>query len=190
MTKKNKQEVKFTGYISGKIKDTDNKKALEFATVSLTHKKTNKLIEGTITDNKGRFLFEEINVGEYIIGISFIGFENKQIEVKTSKSKPDFTPIFNSFFSFLSQFEKPDPESRLNSKYLIVGFSSTEIFITPSLLIMLISEKRSVLKSDWILALLTESKYSTPILNGTYLINVFSVVLLRPINLIAFIVFE
>jgi len=89
-TKKNKQEVKFTGYISGKVKDTDNKKALEFATVSLTHKKTNKLIEGTITDNKGRFLFEGINVGEYIIGISFIGFENKQIEVKTSKSKPDF----------------------------------------------------------------------------------------------------
>ena len=54
----------------------------------------------------------------------------------------------NSFFVFLSQFEKPDSESRLNSKYLIVGFSSTEIFITPSLLIILISEKRSVLKSD------------------------------------------
>ena len=89
-SKKNKNEVKYTGYISGKIKDTDNKKVLEYATVSLTHKKTNKLIEGTITDSKGRFVFENINVGEYIIGISFIGFENKQIEVRTSKSKPDF----------------------------------------------------------------------------------------------------
>ena len=88
--KKNKNEVKFTGYISGKVKGTDNKKALEYATVSLTHMKTNKLIEGTITDNKGRFLFERINVGEYIIGISFIGFEDKKVEVKTSKSKPDF----------------------------------------------------------------------------------------------------
>ena len=88
--KKNKNEVKFTGYISGKVKGTDNKKALEYATVSLTHMKTNKLIEGTITDNNGRFLFERINVGEYIIGISFIGFEDKKVEVKTSKSKPDF----------------------------------------------------------------------------------------------------
>lgn len=68
-----KNEVKFTGYISGKVKDTDNNKALEYATISLIHKKNNKLIEGTITDNKGRFHFKEINVGEYIIGISFIG---------------------------------------------------------------------------------------------------------------------
>ena len=89
-SEKYKKEVKFTGYLSGKVKDNDNKKVLEYATVSLTHKKTNKLIEGTITDSKGRFVFENINVGEYIIGISFIGFENKQIEVRTSKSKPDF----------------------------------------------------------------------------------------------------
>jgi len=87
---KYENKIKFSGYISGKVKDTDNKKALEYATVSLTHKKTNKLIEGTITDNKGKFLFEKINVGEYIIVISFVGFEDKQIEVKTTKTKPDF----------------------------------------------------------------------------------------------------
>ena len=39
-------------------------------------------------------------------------------------------------------------------------------------------------------ALLKESEYSSPILNGTYFSNVLSVTLLRPIKLIEFIVFE
>ena len=59
-----KKEKLFKGFISGKVKDTESKNPLEFATVSLTEKRSNKLIEGTITDVKGRFLFEDIAVGE------------------------------------------------------------------------------------------------------------------------------
>ena len=77
------------GIISGKIKDSDNN-SLEYASVSLTNSKRNKLMEGTITDKKGRFLFEDIPVGEYKINISFIGFENKEIIFTTSKSNPNF----------------------------------------------------------------------------------------------------
>ena len=84
-----KKEKLFKGSISGKVKVTESKKPLEFATVSLTGKKSNKLIEGTITDVKGRFLFENIEVGEYLVTISFIGFDEKTLDVKTTNQKPD-----------------------------------------------------------------------------------------------------
>ncbi len=84
-----KKEKLFKGFISGKVKDTETKKSLEFATVSLNRKNSNKLIEGTITDVKGRFLFKNIEVGEYIVTISFIGFEDKKIELKTTNQNPD-----------------------------------------------------------------------------------------------------
>ena len=84
-----KKKEQFKGYITGRVKNLADKKVLEFATVSLTDTKTKKLIEGTITDNKGRFLFENINVGDYQITISFIGFENKTIDITTTKKNPD-----------------------------------------------------------------------------------------------------
>ena len=81
---------KVTGKISGKVKNSENNNVLEYASVSLSKAQDNKIIEGTITDNKGRFLFDEINIGDYKLTISFIGFENKEIEVSTSKSEPNF----------------------------------------------------------------------------------------------------
>ena len=91
------------GQISGRIRSNQDNKDVEYATISLKNIKTDKLIEGTITDNKGRFLFEEIPIGEYKLNISFIGFENKEIAVSTSKSKPNFKDcIESSAFSRLS----------------------------------------------------------------------------------------
>ena len=88
-TWKNTSEEKYKGNISGKVKSTKNKKALEFATISLSKKENNKLIEGTITNNKGKFLFENISVGKYEITVSFIGFKDTTINIETSKSDPD-----------------------------------------------------------------------------------------------------
>jgi hypothetical protein len=60
-----KKEVpNFKGNISGKVKNSVDQKALEFATVSLIDFQTNTIIEGTITDVKGRFYFNDINVGK------------------------------------------------------------------------------------------------------------------------------
>jgi len=97
-----KKEKLFKGFISGKVKDTESKNPLEFATVSLTEKRSNKLIEGTITDVKGRFLFENIEVGEYLVTISFIGFEEKTLDVKTTNKKPD-SRLKNIFLSQSSE---------------------------------------------------------------------------------------
>ena len=52
------------GYIKGKIKNNNNIN-LEFATVSLYNNKDNSLVEGTITNSKGKFLFTNIAEGKY-----------------------------------------------------------------------------------------------------------------------------
>ena len=79
------------GQISGRIKSKKDNRDIEYATVSLKNLKTNKLVEGTITNNKGKFLFENIVIGHYKIIISFIGYKNRILEIKTTESKPNFT---------------------------------------------------------------------------------------------------
>ena len=78
------------GKISGKIKSIDDKSNLEFASVSLFRSDNKDLIEGTITDSKGRFNFKNIITGDYILKISFIGFESKEIIFSTNKLDPNF----------------------------------------------------------------------------------------------------
>ena len=78
------------GKISGKIKSVDDKSNLEFASVSLFRSDNKDLIEGTITDSKGRFNFKNIITGDYILKISFIGFESKEIIFSTNKLDPNF----------------------------------------------------------------------------------------------------
>ena len=68
------------GYIKGKIKNKNNIN-LEFATVSLYNNKDNSLVEGTITNSKGKFLFTDIIEGNYRIEISFIGYKDTSIVI-------------------------------------------------------------------------------------------------------------
>lgn len=79
-----------SGKISGKVKINETKKALEFASISLFNLEKNEIIEGTITDSKGRFVFKNIPIGNYQLQISFIGFKSKEINLTTSNLDPSF----------------------------------------------------------------------------------------------------
>ena len=68
------------GYIKGKIKNKNNIN-LEFATVSLYNNKDNSLVEGTISNSKGKFLFTDIIEGNYRIEISFMGYKDTSIVI-------------------------------------------------------------------------------------------------------------
>ena len=71
--------------LQGKITDTENT-PLEYATVSLFNQKDSTLVTGTITNAEGFFQFEEIQLGNYYLKASFIGFESKfiyDIEITT-----------------------------------------------------------------------------------------------------------
>ena len=75
-----------SGYIKGKIKNNNNIN-LEFATVSLYDNKDNSLVEGTITNSKGKFLFTNIAEGKYRVSISFIGYKDTSVFInKTTKN--------------------------------------------------------------------------------------------------------
>ena len=116
-----KETPKFKGNISGKVINSEDQKGLEFATVSLVNFKTKVIIEGTITDAKGRFYFNDINVGKYNVIINFIGFEETIIVVETSKKKPDIkvnSIILNQGSELLSEVtikeEKAIYETRID----------------------------------------------------------------------------
>jgi len=116
-----KETPKFKGNISGKAINSEDQRALEFATVSLINFKTKAIVEGTITDTKGRFYFKDINVGKYNVIINFIGFKETITFVETSKKKPDIKVnniILNQSSELLSEVtikeEKAIYETRID----------------------------------------------------------------------------
>jgi hypothetical protein len=66
--------------ISGIVTDSLTKAAVEFANVALIDPSTNKPINGSVADDKGKFAITGVASGTYTIEISFIGFETKRIK--------------------------------------------------------------------------------------------------------------
>ena len=71
---------KGNGKITGYVLDELTKKPIEFATVALLQKENGKPIDGTITDEKGRFALTKLATGQYTLSISFLGFETKTLD--------------------------------------------------------------------------------------------------------------
>ena len=72
------QNSKIKGKINGTVTSVDG--AVEFATVVLLRKHDNKEVDGTITDEKGRFKITDIAMGSYQLYISFIGYEELRLD--------------------------------------------------------------------------------------------------------------
>jgi outer membrane receptor protein involved in Fe transport len=84
----NEPAVRGTGKITGFVVDSSVTKAVEFASVALYDKATNKAIDGTVADEKGKFTLNRVAEGEFKILISFLGFSTKTIEnVKLEKGQ-------------------------------------------------------------------------------------------------------
>jgi outer membrane receptor protein involved in Fe transport len=66
--------------ISGTIVDSTAGKAIEFASIALYNKTTGQAVDGTIADDKGKFVLNKIVAGQFRILISFIGYQNKTID--------------------------------------------------------------------------------------------------------------
>lgn len=74
-----------TGSITGVIKDSERKEAVEGATVVVTT--PGQAEQVTLSDDRGRFSFENLTPGIYLIKANFAGAENKKGDVKLEADK-------------------------------------------------------------------------------------------------------
>ncbi len=80
-----------TGKISGDLIDSMTNLPVEFATVVLIDTKSKKELDGTITDDKGKFVLQNVKLGKYELHFSFLGYKPKSIqEIELTPEKPDY----------------------------------------------------------------------------------------------------
>ena len=74
--------------IIGFVVDEALTTAVEFANVALYNKTTNKIVDGTVADEKGKFTLSRVAVGEYKLVVTFIGYTDKTVaDIKVEKGK-------------------------------------------------------------------------------------------------------
>ncbi|MEO0339221.1 MAG: TonB-dependent receptor, partial [Bacteroidota bacterium] len=78
------------GNITGSVIDSVNKNAVEFATIVLLDAKTQKQVNGIVTDIDGSFKLGPIKTGKYDIQLTFIGYQAKTIKgIELTPKNPD-----------------------------------------------------------------------------------------------------
>lgn len=78
------------GKITGTIVDTMSRAGIEFATLVLVNTKSGEQIDGGITDDKGQFKLQDVNMGNYQLHVSFLGYTSKIIQnVELTPEHPD-----------------------------------------------------------------------------------------------------
>lgn len=70
-------EQKGSGRLSGTVVD-ENNKPVEYATVALLDIATGKPVDGTVCDEKGKFVIKNIAEGQFNLSISFVGYKTIQ----------------------------------------------------------------------------------------------------------------
>jgi hypothetical protein len=67
------------GIVKGRIID-QTKHPVEYATAALLNAKTNQLVTGSVSDEKGEFVIEKVPVGEYKLSVSMVGYQKVETE--------------------------------------------------------------------------------------------------------------
>ena len=75
------QDVQLTGV----VKDDIESKAVSFANISLFDQKDSSFVQGTYTNESGRFLFEGLAEGNYYIEVSYLGFATETLRVRAGR---------------------------------------------------------------------------------------------------------
>ncbi|PQJ23456.1 outer membrane beta-barrel family protein [Tenacibaculum sp. SG-28] len=114
--------------LTGKIVENDSKQPLEYATVVLTHLKSNE-VSGGITDIEGNFSIS-IPKGDYAVKVEFIGFKTKKLpNQKLEENKNLGTITLKEDSESLDEVEiiaeKSTVEIRLDKKIYNVGKDMT-----------------------------------------------------------------
>ena len=74
------QSPKGTAKITGYVVDSAQTKAVEFASVALYNKSTGKAVDGTVADEKGKFILSKLVAGDYRVLVTFVGYRTKMVD--------------------------------------------------------------------------------------------------------------
>ena len=89
-----------TGHVSGSVID-GSRKTIESATIALCHSKDSSVVKYSVADKDGKFAFDNISDGEYIVSITAVGHQkgfsdkikisdaNNSVQLKTIELIPD-----------------------------------------------------------------------------------------------------
>ena len=78
--------------VSGRVIDQSNSQPMPFATVAVLNQDST-VLTGAVTDNKGEYAIGVKNQGEYILAVSFIGYETAYRKVTVGKSPVEMEAI-------------------------------------------------------------------------------------------------
>ncbi len=77
------------GKVSGILIDSTTRKPVEFATIALLDPNTNKPLDGTTSDDKGKFSLNKLPAGVFRLEYSFIGYKNRRTGLITIEKGTD-----------------------------------------------------------------------------------------------------
>ena len=82
--------------ITGTVLEKLSKEPMEYATVTLLNQNDSSIVNGNITDSKGKFIIGAENPGNYILQIKFIGYGSnyKNISLNDANQRVDLGNIF------------------------------------------------------------------------------------------------
>jgi outer membrane receptor protein involved in Fe transport len=81
------EQPKGNAKLIGAVIDGETNQPVEFANIALLNPDTQKPVDGTVCDDKGKFSLNKVPAGKYTVVVSFIGYESQSIEGVTIPDK-------------------------------------------------------------------------------------------------------
>ncbi|MCS7189581.1 MAG: TonB-dependent receptor family protein [Bacteroidia bacterium] len=75
------------GTVKGTLKDSLSKEPLSYVSVSLY--RSDKLVAGTLSDEKGNFILQDIPIGKYLLRVQPLGYGLTEKVIETTPLRPD-----------------------------------------------------------------------------------------------------
>lgn len=117
---RNNKNQTIKGYISGNIIDSVSTFPIEFAIVELLSAKSDKQVDGTITEEDGSFKLKNVKTGKYKLKVSFLGYTEKIVNaIDLTLSAPDKkigNVLLNPSSFMLDDIQIVDQRSLVESK--------------------------------------------------------------------------
>ncbi|MGF7229771.1 outer membrane beta-barrel protein, partial [Arachidicoccus sp.] len=86
-SKVNAQQNSSYGSINGSILDTISHN-LSFASISLLNPRDSSVVKRTLSDTAGQFTFSKVAFGDYVLRVSYQGFDVREKEISLSQGHP------------------------------------------------------------------------------------------------------